>query len=63
MRKFSMKPMEDRNLGMKMFEMERSCRARLYSSLQGSWYPPLMAKGHTSAAFFQPGPASSRDNK
>lgn len=63
MRKSGMKPLEDRNVCIKMFELEHSCRARLYSNLQGSPYPPPMAEGHFLAALFQLGPASSRDNK
>lgn len=63
MRKSGMKPMEDRNLGVKMFGMERSRGDRLYSNLQGSQYPPPMAEGCSPAALFQLGSASSSENK
>lgn len=63
MRKFGMKPMEDRNLGVKMFGMERSRGAILNSDLQRSRYPPPKAEGHSLAALFQWGSASSCTNK
>lgn len=47
MRKLGMKPMEDRNLDVKMFGMEHSHGAKLCSNLQGSWYHPPMVKGHS----------------
>lgn len=61
MRKPDMKPMEDRNIDVKMLGMERSRGAKLCSNLQGSWYHPRCG-GTFPPALFQLCSASSSEN-